>query len=305
MARLPGDTLDKNSSGQALLLVLLSMAVVLTIVLSILSRSITDVAITTRSEESLRAFSAAEAGIERALIIGSDIGSTSLGDAEFSADVTNYAEGSNSFYYPVNLLSGEAMSIWFVAHDADEDFVCSPTSPCFTGDTIKICWGKPGTPSGDATTPAVEVSVVYAQTPGDYSTIQVARAAYDPNSGRLATNNFAASDAGTCTIDGKSFEFQKTIDLGASGLNIPIASYSSEDGLQFARVRVLYNSASAQPLGVDANFAGNSTLPAQGTMIASTGISGESNRKIEVFRGFGETPPIFDSALFSLGGLVK
>jgi len=305
MARLPGDILEKNSSGQALLLVLLSMAVVLTIVLSILSRSITDVAVTTRSEEALRAFSAAEAGVERALIIGSDISTTSLGDAEFSADVSSYAEGSNSFYYPVNILSGEAMSVWFVAHDTDENFICSPTNPCFTGNTIKVCWGKPGTPASDATTPAIEVSVVYAQTPGDYSTIRVARGVYDPNSGRWATNNFASPDAGTCTINGKSFQFQKTIGLGAAGLNIPIASYSTENGLQFARVRMLYNSTTAQPLGVNANFAGNSPLPSQGTMIAASGSSGESNRKIEVFRSFGESPPIFDSALFSLGGLVK
>ena len=305
MARLPSDILEKNSSGQALLLVLLSMAVVLTIVLSILSRSITDVAVTTRSEEALRAFSAAEAGIERALIIGSDIPPTSLGDAEFTADVSSYAEGSNAFYYPVNILSGEAVSVWFVAHDDDENFACSAATPCFTGDTIKVCWGKPGTPADDATTPAVEVSVVYAQTPGDYSTIQVARAAHDPNSGRSVTNSFDASDPGICTIDGKSFAFQKTIDLGAAGLDIPIASYSSENGLQFARIRMLYNSITAQPLGIDVNFAGNSVIPAQGTMIAASGSSGESNRKIEVFRSFGEPPPIFDSALFSLGGLVK
>ena len=54
--------LPKIESGQALLLVLLGMAVVLTIVLSILSRSVTDIAVTSREEEALRAFSAAEAG---------------------------------------------------------------------------------------------------------------------------------------------------------------------------------------------------------------------------------------------------
>jgi len=54
-------------SGQAVLLVVLTLAVVLTLVLSVISRTITDVKITTVEGDSLRAFSAAEAGIERHL----------------------------------------------------------------------------------------------------------------------------------------------------------------------------------------------------------------------------------------------
>ncbi len=46
------------------MLVLLSMSVVLTLVLFILSRSITDIAVTTSQEEAVRAFSAAEAGVD-------------------------------------------------------------------------------------------------------------------------------------------------------------------------------------------------------------------------------------------------
>jgi Tfp pilus assembly protein PilX len=71
--------LRNNQNGQALLIVLLGMAVVLTLVLSIVSRSVTDVSITKRDEESLRAFSAAEAGVEQALLVGTG---TSGGFAE-------------------------------------------------------------------------------------------------------------------------------------------------------------------------------------------------------------------------------
>lgn len=300
MAKLPDFS---HSKGQALLLVLLSMAVILTIVLSILSRSITDVAVTTRSEESLRAFSAAEAGIERALIVGSDIGSTEIGDAEFSADVSSFAQGSQDFAHPIKILSGESLPLWFVAHNDDKDMVCSAEFPCFTGDTVKVCWGEPGTSSSEDTTPAVEVTFFYATTPGDYSTIQVARAAYDPNSTRTSTNNFASPDLGTCTAGGQDFAFQKTIDL--SSLGIPSASYSTENGLQYAKVRMIYNSSVKHSVGFDVDFTGNSTLPAQGTNIQSTGSSGEANRKIQVFRGFGEVLPIFDAAAFSSGGIVK
>jgi hypothetical protein len=300
MARLPKSS---NNEGQALLLVLLSMAVILTIVLSILSRSITDVAITTRSEESLRAFSAAEAGIERALIIGTDIGDTQIGDAEFSANVSSFAENSTDFAHPLKILSGESLPLWFVAHDDDKDIVCSGTFPCFTGNTIKVCWGEPGTGASDATTPAVEVSFFYATTPGDYSTLQVARAAMDPNSARRSTNNFDAPDLGTCSAGGQNFEFQSTIDV--SSLGVPAGSYAVENGLQYAKVRMLYNSAIKHGVGFDVNFAGNSTLPAQGITIQSTGTSGDANRKIDVFRGYGEVPPIFDASAFSSGGIVK
>lgn len=300
MAKLPKLSNDK---GQALLLVLLSMAVILTIVLSILSRSITDVAVTTRSEESLRAFSAAEAGVERALIIGSDIDETELGEAEFSADVSSFAEGSSDFAHPIKILSGESLTLWFVAHDDNEDMVCSAERPCFTGDTVKVCWGEPGTSSSSNTAPAVEVIFFYAVTPGDYSTIRVARAAYDPNSSRTSTNNFDSPDLGTCSAGGESFAFQKTIDL--TSLGIPSSSYSAENGLQYAKVKMVYNSSTKHGVGFDVDFAGNSVLPAQGTDIESTGTSGEANRKIDVFRGFGEVPPIFDAAAFSSGGIVK
>jgi len=58
-------------------------------------------------------------------------------------------------------------------------------------------------------------------------------------------------------------------------------------------------------VGINTNFPGNALLPSQGLRIESTGISGESNRKIDVFQGYGEPPPIFDGAVFSLGGITK
>jgi Tfp pilus assembly protein PilX len=51
-----------------LLIVLLAITVILTVVLSVTSRSVTDVTVTTYEEDALRAFSAAEAGVETALL---------------------------------------------------------------------------------------------------------------------------------------------------------------------------------------------------------------------------------------------
>src|SRR3972149_7035843 len=205
--------LPKRESGQALLLVLLSMAVVLTVVLSILSRSVTDVAVTTREEEALRAFSAAEAGVEQALIIGSDIGTTTIGDASFSADVSSYAVGQQEFANPISVASGESVLFWFVAHDPNTgDMVCNVSYPCFTGSQIKVCWGNPGTASDQATTPAIEVSTFYEATPGNPTTMRIARDTSDPNAGRRTGNNFATPDAGTCTVVGEDFQFGKTVN---------------------------------------------------------------------------------------------
>ncbi|OGM17626.1 hypothetical protein A2V61_01685 [Candidatus Woesebacteria bacterium RBG_19FT_COMBO_47_8] len=296
-------SLWENSSGQALLLVLLSMAVVLTIVLSILSRSVTDVAVTTREEEALRAFSAAEAGVERALIVGSSIGSTEIGDASFTADVSGTAQAGIEFANPVGILSGESLIFWFVAHDDTGNLICNAGNPCFTGSKFKICWGKEGTASGDVTTPAIEVSTYYATTPGDYATVQIVRDTADPNSSRRGTNNFSANDAGTCTAGGENFQFQKTVDLALLG--VPVGAYGVQNGLQFAKVRMFYNTGVGHQIGITTSFPGNTLLPSQGLRIVSTGVSGDSNRKIEVFQGFGELPPIFDSAVFSSGGISK
>ncbi|MGB9585898.1 MAG: hypothetical protein ACPL7A_00585, partial [Anaerolineales bacterium] len=60
----------KKNSGQALLIILLVMAVGLTIGLAVISRSVTDIRISRQEEESARMFSVAEAGIEEALKAG-------------------------------------------------------------------------------------------------------------------------------------------------------------------------------------------------------------------------------------------
>lgn len=290
----------KRESGQALVLILLFLAVVLTLVLFILSRSITGIAVSSGSEEAIRAFSAAEAGIEKALVIGAGGTDVSIGNATYSSSVTNVAEGSNNYIYPLTLTSGDSATVWFVAHDA---------SPSFTGNTIKVCWGNPGTDASTATTPAVEASVFYETIPGDLSTIKIARAAFDPYTTRVSSdtpakpNSFSSPDAGTCTIGSETYEFQKEIDL--STLGIPAGSYNTQNGLQFARFRIFYNTDVAHKIGFDVNFAGNTVLPSQGSQIDSTGTAGQSNRRLSVFQGWPEPPPIFDFAIYSSTGITK
>ncbi len=300
--------MKKFQKGQALVLVLLSLAVVLTLVLFILSRSITDVAVSSRQEESVRAFSAAEAGVEKSLVIGTGSNST-IGDANYSSSVVDFAEGTQDFAYPINLASGDTSTTWFVSHDNNGNSACGTGEPCFFSSTndasnfLKVCWGKPGTGASTSTTPAIELVIFYETTPGDVSSIKIARDAYDPNSSRTVNNNFFAPDSGSCTISGVSYAFQKTltpVDFG-----IPASSFQSPNGLQFLRTRMFYNSDQSHPVGVTVSFPGNSTLPSQGQSIVSTGVSGESNRRLEVFQGWPEVPGVFDYAVYSSVGLTK
>lgn len=285
-------------SGQALLIILLVLAVALTVVLSVISRSVTDIAITTREEEATRAFSAAEAGVEEALIGGALSGSFE-GGGTYSVTVGGLAEGGTEFPAPGKIGAGDVLPVWFVSHTDEGSLTCAD-GKCFTGSSIKICWGDNGTPPGDAQTPALEVAIIYTSTPGNYETTRIARAAFDPNSTRRASNNFAAPDPGTCSIGSLDHAFGKTINF--ADLGIPSSVYNSQNGLQTARLRLFYNTQKPHPVGASV---GN-PLPSQGTRIESVGTAGESSRKIEVFQLYSDLPPIFDFALFTgTGGLTK
>lgn len=291
-----------TESGQALLIVLLTMAVVLVLVLSVLSRSITDIGVTTRGDESLRAFSAAEAGVEQALISGTSIGDTPLGQASFSAIVSGFSAGEDYYLHPTAIGSGDLVTIWLVAHGDDGTLNCTDET-CFTGSVIEVCWGEPGTASNQAITPAIEATVYYTEVPGDYTTARVVRAPIDPNTARRSSNNFVSPGAGTCEIAGTNFEFRSQLDLASLG--VPASSYGVENGLQFVRVRMLYNTGVSHLVGVNVDFPGNGILPSQGFKIESRGVAGNTNRRIDVFQSFGELPPVFDSVLFSFGGFSK
>jgi hypothetical protein len=289
-------------SGQALVLVLLSLAVVLTIVLFVLARSVTDVAVSSRSEEAVRAFSAAEAGIENALVIGTGSnGLVDIGNAQYVSSVTGFAFGSTDFKYPVPMLSGDSMTTWFVSHLEDGTLGCNaPDYPCYTGNSLSVCWGELNTNPADNGAPAIEVSVFYETTPGNLETIQIKRVTADPStSGRTLSNGFGSASGGNCPISGASYSFVKNIDFGGAGLGIPAGSR-----LLFARTRILYNTLTPHPVGVSVTGSGL-TLPSQGQDITSTGSAGDANRKVAVFQGWPEPPAVFDYAIYSGTGLTK
>lgn len=280
----------KSARGQALVIILLVLAVASTVVISLASRTVTDITITTKEKESARAFSAAEAGIEAALVGGPTQETLAGGESYIVAAST--ALGGTDFNFPEEISAGETISIWFVSHDANGALSCS-AGPCFSGSQIDVCWGASGT-AADSSAPAIETMVLYLNSAGNYGSARVARVTADPNSSRRGSNSFDSQTASGCTVAGKNYAWKKTINFGSLG--IP----SGSNVLQVARVRMFYNTNTPHPVGVVAP----SSLPAQGTNVISTGKAEESTRKIEVFRTYPDLPPIFDFGFWG-GGVTK
>jgi hypothetical protein len=266
-----------NQRGQAVLIVLLSLSVVLIIVLYIMSRSVTDISLSNKEEDSMRAFSAAEAGVERALVVGS-VGDTQLGDANFSASVTDFGKGQAEVVYPVGIRSGEIATFWF----------SRPSEPAFTGSQAKICWGIAESASEP---PAVEITVFHTVS----GAARIARATLDPNTGRTATNKFGVATVSPCTIDGQSFLYQTTINFTSLGQ------------LQFMTVKPLYNTTLATKVGIDVSGStGTYTLlPSQGKKVNADGSFADANRSIEVYQLYPVAPSVFMNAVYSSTGLSK
>lgn len=296
--------MPNREQGQALLFVLLAVSVLLSVGLSAVSRSVSDISITNTDEESLRAFSAAEAGIENALSSSAAPGSSlsqdlNQGESNFQADVTNYGQG-NDFNYPFDVVAGDSATVWFMSHDAAGALTCSGEG-CFTGQSIKVCWGS----LGSIDVPAVETTVVYVPNGSlaisGANALTVARAAYDPSGSRAVSNSFSPA-SGPCTIGTKDYSYSQIIDFNTLG--IPQASWNTAGGLKLMRIRMLYNTSVNESFGVTTTgLSGN--LPSQGKLISSTGISGTSQRKVEVFSLYAGLPTIFDSSIFSAVGLTK
>lgn len=285
--------------GQAVLIVLLTMVVALTVVLSIVSSSSSDIRLSTLESSSQRAFSAAEAGAERALVAGTiGQGSVNTG-ATYNVNISGLAENTIRYVYPSTLNKGDSGIFWLVDHAADKSLTCS-TGNCFTGNRANICWGVMDSLADTTlpTTPALEVSVFYLATPGNYNSAAVTKEIYDPNVARRGVF-YAAPSSTNCSILGTSFAFQANITFSNLGVGVS----GAQNGLQFISVKPLYSN-TPQPVAINVGIAGNTgDLPSQGQTVDSSGSLDNATRRVQVARNFGGLPAPFDAAIFSRGDL--
>ena len=282
--RYPAKLLSRKSSGQAVLLVILGMAVVLTIVLSVVSRSVTDVSVTKVEEDSSKAFSAAEAGIEKLLIGGSSFTESNLGDigASVSAQALDFGSGTIvDFFETYN--SGDIATVWFVSHDDNniQKLICTTSKPCFNGTSFSVHWNENA---------AVEVAVYYGSgaidDPPNFSGVKVKRFAFDPNATRRNNNKFSATIASS--QQGYSYS---TGDIILFGLTRPL----------FARVKFLYGSVNGFRVTTPTGY----PLPSQGRLLVSKGVANNAARQVEVRDYYRAPIEVFEAGIFSRGDLTK
>ena len=270
--------MKKTENGQALIIILLVMAVGLTIGLSVVSRSVTDIRVSQQEEEAARALSAAEAGIEESLKAGT---ATDVTIGEITADVVETAQGGGEkFVFSEKVKEGETKTIWLAEHNSDGDLI---EDRFYTADNLDVCWEKT-----DPET-ALEVTIFYKESSdGSY---RVARGAYDAKASARG-NDFEPPDSGGCAGLGR----KKRLIWNDFGID------SSSDILLALRLRALYNQAS---VGVQA-AGGGAVLPSQGRCYESTATTASGiTRKVRQCQSYKTPPGIFDYVLFSKSQIVK
>lgn len=265
--------LSLNSErGQTLLIVVLVMVVALTIGLSVASRSIISLRTATEEENSQRAFSAAEAGVEKALKSGGNVGVVDLLNVGTTSKIQK-AEIKNVGGTAFLLKNGsvikkdEGGDIWLSTYP-------NYTAPFYNGN-LTIRWKSNGS---DCSSAAMEIIVIY-----DSASPKTKRYVFDPCSSRTPPNNFSSATAETFSSSGITFSYKSSPITISNGL--------------IARAIPLYQDT---PILIQGTVA----LPNQAKQVDATGESGGTVRQVSYYQGFPELPPeFFQYVLFQPIGL--
>lgn len=275
--------------GQTFLIVILIMVVSLTVGLAVVSRSITNLRTTTEEENSQRAFSAAEAGVERALKLklsqtGSVIADESLAsDPNLKIKQVKVTQIGGSGVNQILLNGGEIIQkddgadIWLVEHNGLNE---SPNySSPWTGQFLTFYWGT--TTDCNSNPAALEIILVGGTTINTRSN----RYAVDQCASNRNNHFDPPTASGSYVINGKTFTFKYTISI--PNLTNPLIT----------RVIPLYSSTSISVTGCDTIGSNCTDIPSQGRIIDSTGLAGTTERKVTFFQGYPKLP----SELFQYG----
>ncbi len=281
-----------GQAGQAGIVVLLITVVLVTIGLSIASRSVTDIRFSRQEEETTRAFDAAEAGVEDALrqdipaLIASQPGcpgcanvSVTVGDP-VDGIVTDYTV-SEQTNLDIELLEGETVEV--------------NLNGLVAGNQLRVRWGTSdeNCTVGDDLETAALVATFYNTATG-----AVRRQPFDVCGGRRGVNQFNSAT----NISGGGTGYY-------SELASPFLALANNDE-DFARFRIVYgpnpNSPTNRKTPIFVEAIGGPTLPAQYYLISSEAqtVGGET-RAVEVTRTLPAPASIFDFALFTGGSVTK
>lgn len=313
-----------KQSGQVVIILLLVMVVALALGLSMIGRSTSEISTSTRTEDSSRAFSAAEAGIERALKVtpGNPVPGINLSNRAQTSDIKAASlpiSPPSALRYPS--FGKEAFAQFWLAKP--EDITSAGGAPGQDGfpdeyynqPYFNVYFGIPlGTPplgydydANPDNKPAVEVNVI-SRDGSDYVTNKYLFDTYRPGPDTTRnSNNFLYCTELQPTNIVVNYDFKE--DAFYCRAQIPSGTYFSGTDTQYpimARIRILYSSIShpvaLQPVTGASRI---DDLPAQANIYTSTGTSGSVQRKLQVFRQKYVMPHYFDYVLFSAGQLDK
>ncbi|MCH7951468.1 hypothetical protein IH980_01845 [Patescibacteria group bacterium] len=259
-----------GQAGQIGIIILLLTIVLLTIGLSIASRSVTDIRLSRQEEETTRAFDAAEAGIEDALrrdlqgiVATGGSSSVDVGACPGPDCITANYTVAEQLALETEIEEGETVEVSLVG---------------FTGDEVSIEWATETCPSS---TVASIVVAVFNPSAGS-----VRRTPYK-GCEKTPDDNFLSS--GSAVTPGYQFRVLESVDFGA--------------GEEFMRIRAVY---SRTALLVDSSDPPGNPLPAQLWNIHSEAqTAGGETRAVEVTKTLPAPSSIFDFVIFSGSNLIK
>lgn len=309
-----------NQSGQIIIILLLVMLVVLSVVLAITQRSTTDLSSSTDTEQSTRAYSAAEAGLEQAL----QRGTTSPNSPPITSQTINLGGNQstatirNSGLLPV-AGSGIALEYPPIGKETFAQFWLTDTANTannYSRNSFTIYFGNPDSlkayddAAGDNAqnvSPAIEVNVIKQITIAAVVSYESQRSYYDSLSSRASSNNFinttTPSTPITCsgspavnTILQTQSPFYCRVTINITNCSLPSCVP------QLVRIRFLYTNLNHKVAIAPID---GSSLPPQVELYTSTGTAGQSQKTLQVFRVKEMLPPWLDFAIFSVNNIIK
>lgn len=292
--------------GQIIIMALLVMVIVLAVALAIVGRSISEISTATQTENSSRAFSAAEAGIEKALnpnITPAPFSLSNLSQVESLNRIKDLPYRCSALEYPP--FGRESFAQFWLADPKNID--CSGVTPnCYKRNYFYLYFGTATDYTNNLPDrPAVEVHVIGKNTNGAYESH---RYFYDSSASR--GNGFSLCNPSSSGIFIKTNESANQDRPFYCKVKVPPdggESYGSSPIM--ARVRILYSSSShsvaLQPFDSCDPASTGQSLPPQATIYYSIGTAGNVRRTLKVFQQDAVMPFLFDFGLFSGSSVTK
>lgn len=284
----------KKQRGQIIIILLLIIVVALAIGLSIVGRSTSEIATSTKTEQSSRAFSAAEAGIERAIQESNAYSQSPTGPVPSGFTFSVGLANQSSVVFQYNLpIAGQGLEYPPFGKESYAQFwLANPgdLSRAFADTSFQIYFGQ----VSSLDSPAIEVNVIMQNGNGASLTYESHKFFFDSDSNRALSNHFQVCSSSTNIPTNygasRSFLCFASIDLGTNTNSFyPV----------LARVRILYSDL-AHPVAISGNG-----IPAQARMFTSVGRVGNTKRTIQVFQQKLVLPQFLDYALFSANQVTK